>query len=188
MRIFIAIPLPKNIHQQLIQTTAGLRSKTTNDIRWTPSRNLHLTLRFLGESNPERLLKLQEKLQQLHDLTAPDLSFTNYGVFPSWKAPTTIWLGLEKNSDLEHLQCRVETIARECDYQPEKKPFRPHLTLARVKRNPSSSTVEQTKHLFKDAPPPKISAFQARHVVLFQSILSPKGAQYKALHTFELQQ
>ena len=187
MRTFIALTLPPHILHQIIRTTAGFHSQIKNGVRWTPPENLHLTLRFLGESNPDRLVDLQEKLEQLRKHPAFEITFKRYGVFPAWKSPSTIWLGVEKNSDLENLAKTVETMAREVGFRPEKKPFRPHITIARVKRNPSPFTVQQIKRTFKEqAGKPQILLFQACHVVLFQSILKPQGAQYKALQTLEL--
>lgn len=186
MRAFIALPLPQTTLQQLIRTTAGLRPKIKKGVRWVSPDNMHLTLRFLGESDPERLEELQEKLQSLMDQPAFELKFTTFGVFPTWKTPSVIWLGFEENNELKHLQHTIETYTRECGFLAEKKAFHPHLTLARVKRPPALSIADQIKHLFKETPAPLIPPFQADHVVLFQSILSPQGAQYKALQTIKL--
>lgn len=186
MRTFIAIPLPKPITQQLVRSFAPHQSRMTSGVRWVPPENMHLTLRFLGETNDVQLSALINQLDQLQHLPVFELAFTRFGVFPAWKSPNTIWLGFEKTSDLENAQQTTESIVRTCGYQHEKKPFTPHLTIARVKRNPNPDTVALIKETFYEAPPPVNDRFQACHVVLFQSILSSQGAKYQAIHTVSL--
>ena len=188
MRTFVALPIPAKVLQQIINATVEMRTTIKDGVRWTPPENLHLTLRFLGESNLEQLEKLQDQLGQLQELPAFNLNFTKYGVFPAWKRPSALWLGINKSSDLENLAKTVDTMAINVGYRSNKKPFRPHITLARIKRNPSAATIEQISQTFREkTASPHISSFQACHVVLFQSILSQEGAKYKALQTIELE-
>ena len=188
MRTFIALPLPTPIAQQLVRSLAPRHARIQAGVRWVPPENMHLTLRFLGETSNRQVFDLVSRLDQLQDLPAFDLSFSRFGVFPAWKSPNTIWLGFEKTSDLENLADTTESIVRTCDFPHENKPFTPHLTVARVKRNPQSNTVAQIKETFFDAPTPVNYGFQACHVVLFQSILSSEGAKYQAIHTVNLKQ
>ena len=188
MRAFIAITLPISIKTILIRTTAAIRPRIKSGVRWTPPDNLHLTLRFLGESSPDQITQLIRTLPALAKIPPVRLSVTQYGVFPAWKSPSTVWLGFEPDETLALLQQHTETIVQECGFRAEKKPFRPHLTLARVKRNPSDTTINQIHETFHKQAPPPIAPFEACHVVLFQSILRPDGAVYEPLLTVELEQ
>lgn len=187
MRIFIAVTLPPPLIQQLARTSVDFHPKIKTGVRWVPPTNIHLTLRFLGESNEAQVRNLKEKMSSLAKLPAFDINTTHYGVFPAWKAPAAIWLGIEKNEDLENLQQSIETLVQDCGFLPEKKAFHPHLTLARVKRNPSPVTISQIRKAFESTCPLLNFPFQVYHVVLFQSILRPQGALYQALYTVELQ-
>ena len=188
MRIFIAIPLPKPTIHQLVRASSSQRPKITSGVRWVPPENLHLTLRFLGETSPEVVSDLTMQLDALGKLPSFDLAFTEYGVFPKWNAPTSIWLGVNKTDDLLNIHRTVELMVRDCGFRADKRPFTPHLTVVRVKRNPSSTTVSQIQEAFKNTPSPVKVGFPACHVVLFQSILSPQGSQYNAIHTVDLKQ
>jgi 2'-5' RNA ligase len=187
MRIFIAIPLPSTIKEQLARDTALLQPKIKDGVRWVPNQNIHLTLRFLGESNDIQVQRLTNVMTLIAALPVFDITANHYGVFPAWKAPATIWLGIEKNEDLENLHNSIETLVQDCGFRPEKKAFQPHLTLARVKHNPSTNTISQIRHTFEPATTSITVPFQVNHVVLFQSILRPQGALYQALHTVALQ-
>ncbi|MEE4193562.1 MAG: RNA 2',3'-cyclic phosphodiesterase [Anaerolineae bacterium] len=188
MRIFIALPLPKATLQQLIRTTSIYHPQLKNEVRWLSPESLHLTLRFLGENQPDQVEAVRNALLQLSSLPCFLMNFSAYGVFPTWKSPSTIWLGIEKNNNLSNLYHMIETMMSACGYQPERKPFHPHLTFGRVRKKPSPEAADRIRSVFQNTTPnPPIAPFQARHVVLFQSILKSEGAQYRALQTIELQ-
>ncbi len=188
MRIFIALPPPPNTIEQLVRATSPYHPQLNSDVRWLPPESLHLTLRFLGENSAEQVESVRKALLQLSDLPGFELSFTEYGVFPTWKSPSTIWVGIEKNNDLYNLYHTIEILMGACGHQAERKAFHPHLTFGRVRKNPSRETADRIRSMFQNTSPnPPIAPYQACHVVLFQSILKPDGAHYRALQTIKLQ-
>jgi 2'-5' RNA ligase len=187
MRTFIALPLPNPIIHQLSRVIAPYQGQLKKGLRWVSPDTMHLTLRFLGESTFQQVIDLRNALQSVSNHGAIHLQFSQFGVFPNWKQPTTLWVGFEPNAQLVALQQMIEQIVRECGYLPEKKPFHPHLTVARVQRPPTETTIQQIQQAFSSTPTPPIGRFEAGHVVLFESILSREGAKHQVLQSIALQ-
>lgn len=187
MRTFVALPLPTPVIHQLSRVIAPYQGQLKKGVRWVTPDTMHLTLRFLGESTFQQVIDLRNALQSVSNQDAIRLQFSQFGVFPHWKQPATLWIGFEPNTQLVELQQTIEQIVRECGYPPEKKAFHPHLTVARVQRPPAETTIRQIQQAFSAAPTPPISQFEAGHVVLFESILNREGAKHQVLQSIALQ-
>ncbi|HVI53088.1 MAG TPA: RNA 2',3'-cyclic phosphodiesterase [Candidatus Sulfotelmatobacter sp.] len=137
IRLFAAIPLPKEVRRRLSQLTGGLPGA-----RWSPPENLHVTLRFAGEVDEPRA-------EMFHDcLTAVaagpfDLRIRGLGAFSSGHRAHTLWAGVDASDDLTHLQARVEAAARLAGLEPEGRKYTPHVTLARLARDTSPARLAE---------------------------------------------
>ena len=195
-RLFIAVPLPEDVRQLVAETIADLRQDDW-PVRWTDADNAHLTLHFLGDTPPENAellrLALEEPISQ-HE--AFDLRTADLGVFPAMKRPRVLWLGLWGPAHrLETIRNDIGTVLESFDVELDDKPFRPHLTLGRVRdtRNvrirdlpvairtrfeelAASGTVTNKKPL----------AFPVREIHLVRSLLSHEGASYEVLARYPL--
>jgi RNA 2',3'-cyclic 3'-phosphodiesterase len=136
MRLFIAVPLPESVKIALETASASLgQNLPRGAIRWVRPAQMHLTLRFLGETAVSQLPSLQDQLTQL---TSQHPSFVlqlnGIGVFPSRKKPRVVWAGLGGEvAALQALQAGLATRLLNLGWPQEKRPFRPHITLGRVK-------------------------------------------------------
>lgn len=141
MRTFIAIEFSREVHQQL-QTVchelrAHLRSQDApQSLRWTALDNLHLTLRFLGETTAAQAQIIATGLQEAALQHAPfALTLSGVGGFPNVRQPRVVWLGV--GGDLAQLyafQAAVEGAVQLAGFAAEERPFAAHLTLARAQR------------------------------------------------------
>ena len=106
-------------------------------IIWGKSENFHLTLKFLGDTPESKIPELQQVVTKAVKGIEPfAINLRGFGVFPDKRAPRTLWIGIE--GDLEvllDLTKKIETEVNQLGFPPEGKPFRPHLTLARIKKN-----------------------------------------------------
>lgn len=149
MRLFIAIPFPDAIKTALLSAQDQLRQQCKY-ANFSRPENLHLTLAFLGETN-----RLQEIKQAMHAVDAAPFSMTigGFGHFGD-----LYWAGIRRNPALESLALQLQNALRDRDFAIERRPFRPHITLAR--------------QVAADAPPkctvPSIS-MQADHMLLMKS-------------------
>lgn len=183
IRAFIAIDMPASIQQQLGEISNRLQAlNQTNAIRWVAAKNIHLTLKFLGEvspSNLEILTKILRAEAQKH--TAFDLKVAGLGAFPSLRRPRVIWVGIEAPPALLAFQRGVETETVRLGYAAEERPFSPHLTLARVSHSASPQDVRLIGESLAGVTVGDLGTVHVDHVVLFRSDLRPGGAVYTPL-------
>jgi len=185
MRTFIAIGLPGPIKTELAKLQNELR-RAQADVSWTKPENLHLTLRFLGEVEEGRLEALKRVCAESAAEFAPfTLRLNGTGVFPNFRQPRVLWAGLAGEIDAAaRLQRRLEEGVVSLGFGPEDKPFKPHLTVGRVK---SGRNARQVAALAEIADLPALS-FEVGEIVLMKSELHAAGARYTPLHKSFLSQ
>jgi len=132
-RLFIAVNFPSALRREAWDASAPLR-RSALPVRWVAPEALHLTLKFLGEVESPRESAV---LAAMHDLAPGSRPFTlslgGFGAFPSVERPRVVWLGCEGVPALELLQHAVEQRMHALGFPLEGRPFRPHLTLGRVR-------------------------------------------------------
>lgn len=179
MRLFLAIELPAAVRMQLNEITARLK-ECGAPVGWVKPEHIHCTLKFLGETGPDRLPDIRQALAGLPVFSPFDLQVRRLGVFPGWQNPRVIWAGLEPaRPHLLQLQEDIERRLQPAGFPAEDREFRPHLTLGRVKGKNNLQNL--TKYITEMAGTFDAGSFQVREVTLFQSILRPEGPEYRAL-------
>jgi 2'-5' RNA ligase len=185
MRLFVAIELPEEIKTALTALQQSLRPARA-DVAWAKPDNLHLTLKFLGETPADRIAAIGLACAEAAKANEPFTLTTNgTGFFPDERRPRIVWAGLSGAvSELQALQQQVEACLAVQGCPPEIKPFRPHLTLGRCK-SPNNLS-ELAKHLQKNQLP--ALSFTVSELVLMQSQLHPTGSLYTPLQRARLGQ
>ncbi len=184
MRLFIAINLPAELRRTLWEATAPLRTPDV-PIRWVAPEAIHLTLKFLGDVAPPLSDPVAEGVSRAVGTARRfTLPIGGFGAFPSVRRPRVVWVGCEAVPPLELLQHRVEQEMAALGFEVEGRPFRPHLTLGRVRgdaRGAPFRDFERTlEPLTYDAEAP------VEAVELMESRLSRAGATYTVRHRAEL--
>jgi 2'-5' RNA ligase len=186
VRAFIAIHPSRKVIEQL----EDLRSKLNKDlpdsaVRW--SDQLHLTTQFLGNIDDARVGEFGAAVRSACAGTKPfTLCCAGIGCFPSARQPRVIWAGLSGEVEpLQKVKAALDKALEPLGYVPENRAFKPHLTIARARqfntrqRQVMPKLVEQ----FKDT---AFGEWRVSRIELMQSLLSPKGAQYKVIECVEL--
>ena len=136
MRTFIALNIPPDDRQALHDATRPIR-EAVGDASWVAADNLHLTLKFLGEVEGERAIQLGERLASIGVAHRPlMLDVAGAGVFPNFRAPRIVWMGVAPDSKLELLYHDVERGCETLGFAAEARAFRPHITLGRLRAAP----------------------------------------------------
>lgn len=176
MRLFAAIDVTFEMREALVHLTRGLPGA-----RWIPFENYHLTLRFLGEMPGHRAEDLDMALSALRG-RGFTLQLSGVGVHEKAGRGVAVWAGVERNPALEHLQTKIETAVKRIGFDPERRRFNPHVTLARLDNTPPGKLVEwlQGHALFRPPPMP------VRHFSLFSSQLGKDQAVYTPEVEYEL--
>jgi 2'-5' RNA ligase len=171
MRLFVGLDLPWELRQSLGQLAgAGIPGA-----RWVPPENYHLTLRFIGEMPSHRAEDIDLALAALKARRFP-LTLAGLGTFAKGGRSTSLWVGVERSPQLDHLQNKIEIALQRCGLEPERRRFQPHVTLARLDNAADGKLVSfvQARNLFRADP------IQIEHFTLFSSLLGKEASVYTA--------
>ena len=188
IRAFIAIKLSQEILDHISQVSVDLKKRLEGvSIRWIPTENIHLTLKFLGNVSTANLEMLREILARVvSNHSECDISVGGLGAFPKPQNPRVIWVGMEVPGELGSLKHNIEIETARLGYSREHRPFSPHLTLGRVSRNATSEEVHTISEVLEDFKVGFLGAARVRYVHLFRSDLKSTGAVYTSLCSFPL--
>ena len=179
MRLFIAVNLPVAERHAAFEAAAPLRAARL-PVRWVREEGIHVTLRFLGEVDEQRVAALEEALAGAVRQARPfGLTVGGVGAFPSMARPRVLWVGLERHPALELLANDVEHALMSLGFEPELRPFHPHVTLGRVERGAKAAAFRNLERLAAGIM--YQGAFQVESVDLMQSTLGSGGATYQVL-------
>lgn len=184
IRAFLAIEPPEEILAEVSRFQEKLKRMITGKISWTRPQANHLTLKFFGDISAADAENIGKAVRNRAAVSSILLKIQNMGVFPDMRKPRVLWLGV--TAEVEKL-CSLQN-QLDCDFAGigfprENRPFRAHLTLARIKIPREVTGIAQAlqKHGAFEA-----GEFRATELILFQSKLQPQGAIYTKRDTIQL--
>ena len=133
MRLFLAINFESELRHAIYEAAQPLR-EAAPALAWVPESRLHLTLKFLGEVPEERARLVTDTARRVaadHREIAIELG--GAGAFPNFRRPRVVWMGVSPEPKMELLHHDIESACADLGFEIEGRPFRPHLTLARVR-------------------------------------------------------
>jgi len=188
LRAFIAIELPKPLQDAVEKQTARLRQTLGHDIvRWIPTQNMHLTLKFLGDTAASHIEFLKQLLAREADSHPQfDLQIDGLGSYPTSRRPRVLWAGLHAPADLISLQKSIEAGTARLGYEQEEHAFSPHLTLGRVRQTVSQTEMQKVRTAMSTIQLGNIGIARVDSIHLFKSDLQPGGSIYTKLFSAPL--
>jgi len=188
LRAFIAIELPSHVCDAIQKQTARLRQTLGNDlIRWVPTQNMHLTLKFLGDTASSYLDFLKQLLtHEANSHPQFDLQLGGLGAFPTSRRPRLLWIGIHAPADLVSLQKGIEAGASRLGYEQEERAFSPHLTIGRVRQNINPPELQKIHAALDTIQIGNIGIARVDFIHLFKSDLQPGGSIYTKLFSAPL--
>ena len=196
-RLFLAVPLPDDVRRLVAEQISSLEREGW-PVRWVAPDAAHVTLHFLGETPPERAELLRIALPGAVARHAPfDLRTAAFGVFPSFRAPRVLWLGLHGPVHrLETLQRELGRTLAGLELPVGDEPYHPHITLGRVRKGDEikrriRGIPDAIKRRFVDAASgaavaPPSQPVPVREVLLMRSHLDKEGARYETIGSYPL--
>jgi len=180
VRLFIAIEIPQTIRSNFASLLKEFRA-IAPQLKWVRAENLHVTLKFLGETESAKLGASLNVLSAIRSPEPVNLEFRGLGFFPNEKRPRVFWAGLEASANLKQLAADIDQAAHGLGFPLEERPFTPHLTLARfqlpgVPPNLLQAIREKSAQAF--------GSLRTAEVHLIESKLKPTGAEYTTVQTF----
>lgn len=184
MRLFVALNLPPAVREALWAATAPLRELGL-PVNWVRGDGIHLTLKFLGEVGDDREAEITAALgRAAAGARTLALALAGFGVFPDFRRPRVVWAGIAPEPGLEILQHRVEQEFAPLGFPSEARPFRPHVTLGRARRDARPrdfAGLEPALARLEFAQTAVVSALD-----MMQSTLGSGGAVYNVRHSERL--
>ena len=189
MRLFCAVDLERAVASAAAALVDELRSRAARvaplaRITWIPPERMHLTVRFIGETDDALTSAIRTALATPLHVAAFDLNVGGVGAFPRGGKPQVLWAAVE--AGMPQLQAIEREVTRRLEtvgIPPEPRPFNPHLTLARVRE----AAGLRTTPLFINLENTSLGATRVETITLYESRLSPHGPTYRPLQQIPLQ-
>lgn len=179
MRLFIAIDLDAGVREKVLREAERLR-RFAPEAKWVNPAGMHVTLAFIGHLPDDRVPEVKAIVQEVASGHAPlTLRAEGIGGFGASRHPRVLWIGLGGEiSSLGNIKAELDQRLLPIGYQPEKRPFKPHLTLARARKLQGDSALARCIEEHKTV---DFGESRVDRLILFRSELSPKGARYTPL-------
>ena len=186
IRAFLAMDPPPEVLRRIADIQEVLKKTLRDSISWVRPEGIHLTLKFFGDIAAEALQPISEVVSGQAAGTRPlHLNIKGLGVFPGIRRPRVLWLGVGGEvARLIALQGVLDQGFETCGIKQEERPFRAHLTLARIKSPQGLSGLDK---VLEEKEAESAGPFEAKGLILFKSDLTPKGAIYTVLADFPFQ-
>ncbi len=187
MRTFIAIELPKEIKDALARLQEKLKS-TGADVKWVEPDNIHLTLKFLGEIDEQKLDKIALILENIaKDKSSFHICISSIGAFPRNSSPRVIWVGIDKgDKETKEIAKQLEEKIQKIGIPKEDRSFSSHITIGRTRSALNLQKLVQELKTLENDLGIKGMEFDATKITLFKSTLTPKGPIYEVLKEADL--
>jgi 2'-5' RNA ligase len=184
IRTFIAIDIPQEAREALAEIQEQLK-KSRAGVRWVKLGSIHLTLKFLGDVHPAQIDDIAGVTAQVvRDERFLSLGLAGLGAFPSPRNPRVVWVGIRGEVErLTSIQERLQHNLVVLGFAPERRVFRPHLTLGRVKDKRNRQALIEAMAAMQL---PEFNYFDVPEIILYKSDLRPTGAIYTKLHRMAL--
>lgn len=176
MRLFVAVPLPEPVRDQLDRLGFGIPGAN-----WVPADNMHLSLRFIGEVSSQDAEDIDTALQAIR-APAFELTIESVGHFGPLRQARSLWAGIARNPALGHLRDKVESAIVRCGHPPAGRKFSPHITLARVQ----GETGHHLANFLAQHSLLKLGPIAIEHFSLFESHRKRDGSAYEEIAEYPL--
>lgn len=184
MRLFIAINLPAAERKKLHREAAALRERDL-PVRWVEPDHYHVTLKFLGETDPDRVPDVEGVLEGVAGATRTfDMEMAGFGAFPTIRRPRVLWFGADPSPSLRCLKQDIEWGLAELGFPRETRAFHPHVTLGRASDQGAAGYFRGLDDVVSDLS--YRASVPVKKIDLMRSHLSRSGPRYSVLSSTAL--
>ena len=182
-RTFIAIKIP--FKKQTLEEIQQIKTELKDEkIKWVESWNLHLTIKFLGETEEnkieETIVKLNENLQSIRKF---DIKIHTLGIFGPLNNPKVIWIGIDRSDYLQDIKNIIDNALNDLGFNFDNNIFKPHLTIGRIKYIKDKARLKEIIERYKDY---EFDFIKVDKVFFYESQLTQKGPIYRVIKENQL--
>ncbi len=187
MRSFIAAEIDPAIQSKILQIITTLKQKIHEGVKWVSDQNIHLTLKFFGDIEQDKLTLLSDALQTtLVSFSPLTIDLAGIGAFPDNKRPRVVWVGIKENPVIQKLTSAIEELAVKSGVKAEERAFSAHITLGRVAKNADYLDIMKVGEVISSLKVGEIGTQTIRELVIFRSDLQREGPTYTRLYKLQL--
>lgn len=180
IRLFVALEIPREVKDKLFEIRRIVCDDEFN-FRWEKPEKQHVTLKFVGDVKEGILPAIQNELEYLTEYHKIEGTIEKFGFFFRNGIASILWASLYFGSEIIEIIEKLENSFIKYGIQKEKRKFKPHLTLLRIKKDPGQDFINKFKE-FNFEP----IKFQSDKIILFKSELSKSGSNYFEIKTYHL--
>jgi 2'-5' RNA ligase len=181
MRLFVALEPNSKVVANLTELIRRLGPVAP--IQWVHPRNVHLPLKYIGDTPTKGVDAVIQALSTVEITTALSIPLAGLGFFPTVGEPRVFWVGAENTSALRQLATGVDTILQPLGVVPEVRPFQPHLTLGRVMEG---HPLDDMRTMVEELPSREFGVISPDRFGLFGSTVTANGPEYSKLAEFPI--
>lgn len=180
IRLFVALKIPVDVKNKLLQICNQL-TQTPDLFKWEKPEKIHLTLKFIGEVEEELVSSIVKEIAFVEEYNSFNFNVTKFGFFFKFGEPKILWAGLKTDESIYSLVEEMNRRLSIFSIPVEKRKFKPHLTMLRIKRNPGTEFINNfEKYSFDNW------NFNSNEITLIKSELFPTGARYTDIKKYNL--
>ena len=180
IRLFVALKIPENIKEQLLNICYDIIPDASRH-RWETTDKIHLTLKFIGEVEENLVQPISTELDFVKNYRSFDFKISRFGFFSRDKRPKILWAGLHTDESIYKLVKELNKRMEFFNIEPERRKFKSHLTLLRIKSKIDENIISNFNNYQFDN-----LKFKTNKIALVKSELSQTGAQYTEINNYEL--
>jgi 2'-5' RNA ligase len=183
VRVFVCVSPPEDVAGKIGRFIEKLGR--FSGFKWVGREQLHITLKFLGEVTPERVVGLDTNLSKIGGLRPFDVTFSEVGAFPEMARASVLWLGVSDGGEkLSKLASSVDRASVASGCEAERRKFHPHLTIGRARRGNSSGGLPGG--LFEALSGAPVVSWTCAGFTLMRSVLSAGGPEYTPVGNYPM--
>lgn len=185
IRTFIALEIEEKIKEKIIQIQDKINQSNCLKAKWVPKDNLHLTLKFLGDTKVKDIKDIKDKIKETVEIQPINCTVDEAGAFPSEESPRVVWVGIgEGKNQITNLAIKLEESLALLGFKKEKREFKTHITICRTKQIINPQRLKDILREINDNFQPL--KFSANKITFFESKLTPHGSIYTVLSDYLL--
>ena len=175
IRSFISIDIPE------MPAVADIRERLRSIRGISVPGSVHLTLRFLGDVDANKIKELSERMRSLEEHRSFNVSVEGLGAFPNAREPRVVWIGADLGDPFRSILSDLDRMLDSLVIDYDRRPFKAHVTVGRVNRRsePITDILNRSKDMYA-------GSFRCTEIRLMKSVLTPEGAKHSAVGTFRL--
>jgi len=186
VRLFIALDLPNEVRQNARDLIARLKP-ACRSANWVRPEAMHITLKFIGEVNADRVADILAALAPIRSTEPADIQFRGLRFIPNERRPRVLWCGVAASPNLAEFAASLDRALVPLGIPRESRDFVPHLTLARFKADRGArGDLDVLLRAARELKSYDFGQTRETGFHLIESILKPGGAEYRRVETFSI--